>query len=70
MMEPATTAPKQQLPRRFRGQRSPFRIGLLSLALTVMFVYLAFSKSLPWQAPFEHMVGQAVVVFFTAPFSQ
>jgi phospholipid/cholesterol/gamma-HCH transport system substrate-binding protein len=49
----AATAPKPLVPRRFRDRVSPFRIGVLAFGITIVFVYLAFSKALPWQHPFE-----------------
>jgi len=50
-MEPQTT-PKL-VPRRFQGKIDPLRIGLMALSITGVFVFLAFTKTLPWQHPFE-----------------
>jgi phospholipid/cholesterol/gamma-HCH transport system substrate-binding protein len=41
------------IPRRFQGKINPVRAGMVALILVVVATYLAFSKSLPWQQPFE-----------------
>jgi phospholipid/cholesterol/gamma-HCH transport system substrate-binding protein len=41
------------LPRRFQGRVSTARAGTLTVLVLVVAVYLAFTKSLPWQQPFE-----------------
>jgi virulence factor Mce-like protein len=51
-MEPAAVK-KPFVPRRFRGRISPLRIGVLALGVMAVLVYLAFTKELPWQHPFE-----------------
>jgi ABC-type transporter Mla subunit MlaD len=40
-------------PRRYRGRISTIRAGTLTVLILIIAVYLAFSKSLPWQQPFE-----------------
>ena len=51
-MEP-TPVKTPLVPRRFRDRVSPLRIGVLALLITSVFVYLAFTKALPWQHPFQ-----------------
>jgi phospholipid/cholesterol/gamma-HCH transport system substrate-binding protein len=41
------------VPRRFQTRVSPVRAGLIALVLVVITTFLAFSKELPWQQPFE-----------------
>jgi ABC-type transporter Mla subunit MlaD len=41
------------VPRRFQGRVSPGRAGALAILVLVVAVYLAFTKSLPWQNPYE-----------------
>jgi phospholipid/cholesterol/gamma-HCH transport system substrate-binding protein len=41
------------IPRRFRGRVSRGRAGTLTVLILIVGVYLAFTKSLPWQQPFE-----------------
>jgi phospholipid/cholesterol/gamma-HCH transport system substrate-binding protein len=41
------------LPRRFQGRVSTVRAGTLTLLVLIVGVYLAFTKALPWQQPFE-----------------
>ena len=47
------TGRKIVMPRRFQGRISTVRAGTLTVLVLVVAVYLAFSKSLPWQQPFE-----------------
>jgi phospholipid/cholesterol/gamma-HCH transport system substrate-binding protein len=50
----ASQAPRQTIiPRRFRGRVSVVRAGTLTVLILIVLVYLAFTKSLPWQDPFE-----------------
>jgi phospholipid/cholesterol/gamma-HCH transport system substrate-binding protein len=44
---------KVVLPRRFQGRVSTVRAGTLTVLVLVVGVFLAFTKSLPWQQPFE-----------------
>jgi phospholipid/cholesterol/gamma-HCH transport system substrate-binding protein len=44
---------KMIVPRRFRGRVSTVRAGALTLFIVIIGVYLAFTKTLPWQQPFE-----------------
>jgi phospholipid/cholesterol/gamma-HCH transport system substrate-binding protein len=46
-------AGKTVVVRRFQGKLGPVRAGLIAALLVVIATYLAFSKSLPWQDPFE-----------------
>ncbi len=46
-------ATKKFVPRRFQGRLNPLRVGVLTLVVLSIFIYLAFSKSLPWQHPFQ-----------------
>jgi ABC-type transporter Mla subunit MlaD len=51
-----TTSPGQRkivMPRRFQGRVSTARAGTLTILVLIVAVYLAFTKSLPWQQPFE-----------------
>jgi phospholipid/cholesterol/gamma-HCH transport system substrate-binding protein len=41
------------LPRRFQGRISTVRAGTLTVLVLVVAVFLAFTKSLPWQNPYE-----------------
>jgi phospholipid/cholesterol/gamma-HCH transport system substrate-binding protein len=41
------------MPRRFQGRVSTVRAGTLTVLVLIVGVYLAFTKSLPWQQPFE-----------------
>jgi phospholipid/cholesterol/gamma-HCH transport system substrate-binding protein len=52
-MEASSTPPQRVVPRRFRGRIGRGRAGALTVLILVVFVYLAFTKSLPWQQPFE-----------------
>jgi hypothetical protein len=45
--------PKVIVPRRFQGRISPGRAGTLAILVLVVAVYLAFTKTLPWQDPYE-----------------
>ena len=47
------TGRKVVMPRRFQGRVSVVRAGTLTILVLVVAVYLAFTKSLPWQQPFE-----------------
>ena len=47
------TGRKIVMPRRFQGRVSTVRAGTLTVLVLVVAVYLAFTKSLPWQQPFE-----------------
>jgi phospholipid/cholesterol/gamma-HCH transport system substrate-binding protein len=52
-MEASGTGPKVVMPRRFQGRISTVRAGTLTLFVVIVAVFLAFTKSLPWQQPFE-----------------
>src|SRR5919201_337851 len=52
-MEASSPQRKIILPRRFQGRVSTARAGTLTILVLVVAVYLAFTKSLPWQQPFE-----------------
>ncbi len=45
--------PKVIMPRRFQGRVSTVRAGALTVLVVIVGVYLAFTKTLPWQQPFE-----------------
>jgi virulence factor Mce-like protein len=49
----ASSGPKVILPRRFQGRVSTARAGTLTILVLIVAIYLAFTKSLPWQQPFE-----------------
>jgi phospholipid/cholesterol/gamma-HCH transport system substrate-binding protein len=49
----AASGRKIVLPRRFQGRVSTVRAGALTILVLVVGVYLAFTKALPWQQPFE-----------------
>jgi phospholipid/cholesterol/gamma-HCH transport system substrate-binding protein len=40
-------------PRRFQGRLGPVRAGTIALVIVLVATFLAFSKELPWQQPFE-----------------
>jgi phospholipid/cholesterol/gamma-HCH transport system substrate-binding protein len=42
-----------KVPPRLRHRISPVRAGLIAVVLVVVATFLAFTKSLPWQQPFE-----------------
>jgi ABC-type transporter Mla subunit MlaD len=42
-----------KVPPRLRHKVSPFRAGLIAVVLVVVATFLAFSKQLPWEQPFE-----------------
>jgi phospholipid/cholesterol/gamma-HCH transport system substrate-binding protein len=44
---------KAVVPRRFQGRISAGRAGTLTILVLVVAVYLAFTKTLPWQNPYE-----------------
>jgi phospholipid/cholesterol/gamma-HCH transport system substrate-binding protein len=51
-----TAAPGQRVikvPPRLRHRVSPVRAGLIAIVIVVVATFLAFTKSLPWQQPFE-----------------
>jgi phospholipid/cholesterol/gamma-HCH transport system substrate-binding protein len=52
-MEAGAPQPKTIVPRRFRGRVSTVRAGTLTIFILIIGVFLAFTKSLPWQQPFE-----------------
>ena len=52
-MEASGTQRKIVVPRRYQGRVSTTRAGALTILVLVVAVYLAFTKSLPWQQPFE-----------------
>jgi phospholipid/cholesterol/gamma-HCH transport system substrate-binding protein len=52
-VEGHTAQPVRRVPRRFQGRVNTVRAGLIALVLLVIATFLAFSKSLPWQQPFE-----------------
>jgi phospholipid/cholesterol/gamma-HCH transport system substrate-binding protein len=52
-MEASGTGRKVIIPRRFRGRVSTVRAGTLTVLVIIVAVYLAFTKTLPWQQPFE-----------------
>jgi phospholipid/cholesterol/gamma-HCH transport system substrate-binding protein len=52
-MEAASTPPKRIIPRRFQGRIGRGRAGALTILILIVLVFLAFTKSLPWQQPFE-----------------
>jgi phospholipid/cholesterol/gamma-HCH transport system substrate-binding protein len=52
-MEGSAGTGKVVLPRRFQGRVSTVRAGTLAVLIIVIAVYLAFTKALPWQQPFE-----------------
>src|SRR4051794_568324 len=52
-MEAGAPQRKVIVPRRFRGRVSTVRAGTLTLFILIIGVFLAFTKSLPWQQPFE-----------------
>jgi phospholipid/cholesterol/gamma-HCH transport system substrate-binding protein len=52
-MEASGGQRKVVLPRRFQGRVSTVRAGTLTVLVLIVGVYLAFTKSLPWQQPFE-----------------
>jgi phospholipid/cholesterol/gamma-HCH transport system substrate-binding protein len=52
-MESSSTPRKVILPRRYQGRVSTVRAGTLTILVLIVGVYLAFTKSLPWQQPFE-----------------
>ncbi len=43
----------QPIPRRLQSKVSPLRAGIMAMVLIVIATYLAFSKQLPWEQPFE-----------------
>jgi phospholipid/cholesterol/gamma-HCH transport system substrate-binding protein len=49
----ASSGRKVILPRRFQGRVSTVRAGTLTILVLIVGIYLAFTKSLPWQQPFE-----------------
>jgi phospholipid/cholesterol/gamma-HCH transport system substrate-binding protein len=49
----ASRPPVRIVPRRFRGRISTVRAGTLTILVLIVAVYLAFTKTLPWQQPFE-----------------
>jgi phospholipid/cholesterol/gamma-HCH transport system substrate-binding protein len=54
MMEARAGQPgKHVLVRRFQGQINPVRAGVIALVIVVVTTFLAFTKELPWQQPFE-----------------
>jgi phospholipid/cholesterol/gamma-HCH transport system substrate-binding protein len=52
-MEASGAQRKIVVPRRFQGRVSTGRAGALTILVLIVAVYLAFTKSLPWQQPFE-----------------
>jgi ABC-type transporter Mla subunit MlaD len=52
-MEASSGQRKIVMPRRFQGRVSTARAGTLTILVLVVAVYLAFTKALPWQQPFE-----------------
>jgi len=52
-MEAHVPQPERKIPRRFQGRLNPVRAGAIALVLVLVATYLAFSKELPWQQPFE-----------------
>ena len=52
-MAAPTTPPQRVVPRRFQGRIGRGRAGALTILILIVFVYLAFTKTLPWQQPFE-----------------
>jgi virulence factor Mce-like protein len=52
-MEASGGQRKIVMPRRFQGRVSTVRAGTLTILVLVVAVYLAFTKALPWQQPFE-----------------
>jgi phospholipid/cholesterol/gamma-HCH transport system substrate-binding protein len=52
-MEASGGQRKIVMPRRFQGRISTVRAGTLTVLVLIVGVYLAFTKSLPWQQPFE-----------------
>jgi phospholipid/cholesterol/gamma-HCH transport system substrate-binding protein len=52
-MEASARPDKHIVVRRFQGQINPVRAGIIAVFIVVIATYLAFSKSLPWQQPFE-----------------
>src|SRR5919109_706111 len=53
VMEASSTPRKVIVPRRFQGRVSTVRAGTLTILVLIVAVFLAFTKSLPWQQPFE-----------------
>src|SRR6185437_5306573 len=53
VMESSAGQPKVVMPRRFQGRISTVRAGALTILVLIVGVYLAFTKTLPWQQPFE-----------------
>jgi phospholipid/cholesterol/gamma-HCH transport system substrate-binding protein len=49
----STQPPKVVVVRRFQGRINPVRAGVIAILLVLVTTYLAFSKELPWQQPFE-----------------
>ena len=52
-MEASGGQRKVIMPRRFQGRISTVRAGTLTVLVIVVGVFLAFTKTLPWQQPFE-----------------
>jgi phospholipid/cholesterol/gamma-HCH transport system substrate-binding protein len=52
-MEASGAQRKIVMPRRYQGRVSTVRAGALTVLVLIVGVYLAFTKSLPWQQPFE-----------------
>jgi phospholipid/cholesterol/gamma-HCH transport system substrate-binding protein len=50
---PGSGQPKVVVPRRFQGRVSTVRAGTLTVLILIVGVFLAFTKTLPWQEPFE-----------------
>jgi phospholipid/cholesterol/gamma-HCH transport system substrate-binding protein len=42
-----------RIPRRFQGQINPVRAGVIAIIVVTIVTFLAFSKELPWQQPFQ-----------------
>jgi ABC-type transporter Mla subunit MlaD len=53
-MEAGSTQPRKiVVVRRFQGRINPVRAGLIAAILVLIATFLAFTKELPWQQPFE-----------------
>ncbi len=52
-MAASPSGPKVIVPRRFQGRVSRARAGTLTILVLVVFIFLAFTKTLPWQHPFQ-----------------
>jgi ABC-type transporter Mla subunit MlaD len=49
----AAPSAQPNVPRRLQSKVSPVRAGIMALVLIVVATYLAFSKQLPWDQPFQ-----------------